>query len=70
MHRFLLLKLLRLWQLIISPLYGMPCRFHPHCSDYAKESVQKHGAVKGSWLTIKRLMRCNPWGGSGVDEVP
>ena len=47
-----------------------PCRYWPTCSNYAKEAVVRHGAGRGSWLTARRLSRCHPWGGSGVDPVP
>ena len=47
-----------------------PCRFTPSCSTYAMESLSEHGAVRGSWLAIKRIARCNPWGGTGFDPVP
>jgi uncharacterized protein len=47
-----------------------PCRFWPSCSTYAVEAVERHGALRGSWLAARRLSRCNPWGGSGVDPVP
>lgn len=47
-----------------------PCRFMPSCSEYALDALQAHGATKGSWLTLRRLSRCHPWGGSGYDPVP
>ena len=47
-----------------------PCRFWPSCSSYAVEAVERHGALRGSWLAARRLARCHPWGGSGVDPVP
>lgn len=55
---------------VISPLYGQVCRFFPSCSAYALEAVLVHGAVKGSWLAIRRLARCHPWTDGGVDSVP
>jgi putative membrane protein insertion efficiency factor len=55
---------------MLSPYIGWHCRFHPSCSAYAKEAFQTHGIWKGGWLTVKRILRCNPFGGSGVDEVP
>lgn len=67
---WILKKLVRLYQLIISPWLGTNCRFQPTCSEYAQEAVEKHGPFKGSWLTLKRLGKCHPWGGSGIDEVP
>ena len=54
----------------ISPLVPPCCRFTPTCSEYAIQAVKKHGVFKGSWLAIKRILRCNPWGGSGYDPVP
>lgn len=54
----------------ISPLFPPVCRFTPTCSQYAIEALRKHGPVCGLWLAIKRICRCNPWGGSGYDPVP
>lgn len=62
--------LLKLYRLIISPIYGQVCRFYPSCSAYGLEAVTVHGVLKGSWLTIKRLGRCHPWNDGGVDHVP
>lgn len=47
-----------------------PCRFWPTCSEYALDALREHGATRGGWLTLRRLSRCHPWGGSGVDPVP
>ena len=66
----LLRGLIRLYQLCISPLLGVNCRFAPSCSEYAAEALTRHGAVRGGWLTLRRLVRCHPWGGSGYDPVP
>ena len=60
----------RLYQLTISPLLPASCRFAPTCSQYAVEALKKHGPLKGSYLTFRRLLRCHPWGGSGYDPVP
>ena len=60
----------RLYRVIGSPFVGMHCRYHPTCSAYALEALRKHGGIKGSWLAIRRIARCHPWGGSGIDEVP
>ncbi|CUH78796.1 membrane protein insertion efficiency factor YidD [Tropicibacter naphthalenivorans] len=58
------------YRLVASPWVGNGCRFHPTCSAYALEALEKHGAAKGSWLAAWRILRCNPWGGSGIDNVP
>jgi len=62
--------LISIYQRLISPLLGPCCRFHPTCSEYAKEALESHGLVMGIWLTIKRLSKCHPLGGSGFDPVP
>jgi putative membrane protein insertion efficiency factor len=62
--------LIKLYQFTLSPFLGKQCRFVPTCSQYGIEALRKHGALKGSWLTIKRIARCNPWGGAGYDPVP
>jgi putative membrane protein insertion efficiency factor len=62
--------LILIYQRLISPLVGPCCRFHPTCSEYAKEALESHGLVMGMWLTIKRLSKCHPLGGSGFDPVP
>lgn len=54
----------------ISPLTPPSCRYTPTCSAYAIEAVKKHGVIKGGWLATKRILSCNPWGGSGYDPVP
>jgi putative membrane protein insertion efficiency factor len=56
--------------LVISPLIGSNCRYHPTCSSYALEALEKHGALKGGRLAIKRIFKCHPLGGSGIDNVP
>jgi putative membrane protein insertion efficiency factor len=61
---------IRFYRLVFSPWVGHGCRFHPTCSAYAMEALRKHGGIKGTALTIHRVIRCNPWGGSGVDNVP
>ena len=60
----------KLYRATFSPLVGMNCRYHPTCSAYALEALEKHGAIKGSWLAFRRIMRCHPFGGSGYDPVP
>ena len=59
-----------IYQHLIAPLIADCCRFHPSCSHYTKEAILKHGVIKGTWLGMKRLARCHPWGGSGHDPVP
>jgi len=58
------------YRLFLSPWLGMNCRFQPTCSAYALEALEKHGAFYGGWLTLRRLLRCHPLGGSGYDPVP
>jgi putative membrane protein insertion efficiency factor len=66
----LLVLLLRGYQLALSPMLGQNCRFYPTCSNYAIEAVRSHGALRGSWLALRRLGRCHPWCAGGVDPVP
>jgi putative membrane protein insertion efficiency factor len=67
-------KLLRLfvraYQWLIRPVLGPACRFHPSCSHYAEEALVRHGAMRGSWLTARRICRCGPWHPGGFDPVP
>ena len=58
------------YRLLLSPWMGHGCRFQPTCSAYALEALRIHGGLRGGWLTLVRLARCNPWGGSGFDPVP
>lgn len=58
------------YRLLFSPWVGHGCRYHPTCSAYALEALEKHGGFKGSWLAARRIARCHPWGGDGVDNVP
>lgn len=69
MRRLFILPI-RFYQLFISPLFPPACRFTPTCSAYAIEAIMKHGVIRGTWLTLKRISRCHPWGGSGYDPVP
>lgn len=66
----MLIGLIKLYQVTLSPFIGRSCRYTPTCSNYGVEAIQKHGPFKGTWLTIKRVLSCNPWGGSGYDPVP
>lgn len=62
--------IIKLYQWIISPLIGPSCRFTPTCSQYSLEAFNKYGLIKGLWLTLARIARCNPWGGHGYDPLP
>ena len=67
---FLLCLPIVFYQTCISPFTPATCRFTPTCSEYAKQALKKHGPIKGLWFAIWRILRCNPWGGSGYDPVP
>lgn len=67
--KYVLLGLLKVYRLLISPLYGDVCRYHPSCSAYAVRAVEYHGAVKGTWYAARRLLRCHPWAAGGYDPV-
>ena len=62
--------LIRAYRLLISPLLGNRCRFHPSCSEYALEALQRHGLWKGTWLALRRVGSCHPWHAGGFDPVP
>jgi len=66
----LFIGIIRLYQITLSPYLPNSCRYTPTCSQYGIEALRKHGPFKGGWLTLKRVASCNPWGGSGYDEVP
>jgi putative membrane protein insertion efficiency factor len=68
--RTFLLLLIRIYQLFLSPLLGSSCRFTPTCSQYAIEAITKYGPLRGGWLTLKRIVKCHPWGKHGHDPVP
>jgi hypothetical protein len=68
--RYFLIIPVKLYQLLISPLLPASCRHYPSCSQYTIEAIKIHGILKGSWLAIKRISRCHPWGTSGYDPVP
>jgi len=65
-----LLALIRAYQLVISPVLGPRCRHLPSCSEYTAQAVRLHGPLRGGWLGLRRIIRCNPWGSSGYDPVP
>ncbi len=66
----ILIKLIRFYQVAISPWLGKNCRYQPTCSQYMLEALKVHGLYKGVFLGIKRILSCHPWGGSGYDPVP
>ncbi len=66
----LIILFIKIYKKFISPLLPCACRFHPTCSEYVIQAIQLHGICKGCYLGIKRILRCNPWGGSGEDPVP
>lgn len=66
----LFIYIINLYQALISPILPNACRYTPSCSSYAITAIEKFGFFKGSWLGIKRILRCNPWGGHGYDPVP
>ena len=66
----LLLALIRTYQRTVSPTLGVACRFEPTCSRYGYEAIERHGALRGAWLTVRRLIRCRPGGAEGYDPVP
>lgn len=65
-----ILFLIRVYRRHISPLFPPCCRFYPTCSTYAMQAVEKYGALKGGWLAVKRILRCNPFNDGGYDPVP
>lgn len=68
--KWLLVKIIRGYQLFLSPVLGSSCRFEPTCSHYTKDAIETHGAIKGFWLGLKRIGKCHPWGKGGYDPVP
>ena len=66
----ILVIIVKAYQLVLSPFFGQQCRFYPTCSHYAVEAIQKHGALRGSYYTVRRLLRCHPWCDGGHDPIP
>ncbi|MFZ2631894.1 MAG: membrane protein insertion efficiency factor YidD [Desulfosalsimonadaceae bacterium] len=70
MIKYLLTCLIKIYQIVLSPLLGPACRFYPSCSQYAIEAISRYGALKGGLLAVKRILRCHPFHPGGVDPVP
>ncbi|MDO9047003.1 MAG: membrane protein insertion efficiency factor YidD [Methylobacter sp.] len=68
--RFILIAIIKFYKYFISPLLGERCRFYPSCSSYSLEALQLHGAIIGSYLSLKRLLKCHPFHEGGIDPVP
>jgi putative membrane protein insertion efficiency factor len=68
--RYVVMGIIRIYQLVVSPLLGPCCRFHPSCSCYAHTAIERHGVLRGGWLGAKRLFRCHPFSEGGYDPVP
>ena len=68
--KWLLLRLITGYRLLLSPFFGRQCRFYPTCSEYAQEAIERHGSLRGSWLAVTRIARCGPWHPGGPDPVP
>ena len=67
---FVLSMPVRAYRAVFSPWVGFNCRYDPTCSAYALEALRVHGGIRGGWLAVRRILRCHPWGGMGVDDVP
>ena len=70
MMAHLLIWLIKMYQILLSPFFGQQCRFSPTCSQYALDAINKHGALRGAYYAIRRLLRCHPWHPGGFDPVP
>ncbi len=68
--KYLLIGFVKVWRRLISPLYGDVCKYYPSCSAYGLEALQLHGAIKGSWMIVRRISSCHPWAQGGFDPVP
>ncbi len=67
MFKNITLKLIKFYQIFISPNMGFNCRFYPKCSEYSYQAIKKHGVIKGGWKGIKRILKCGPWNQGGID---
>jgi putative membrane protein insertion efficiency factor len=65
-----LIALIDAYRFLLSPFFGNQCRFYPTCSAYAREAIDTHGALKGSWFALRRVLKCHPWHPGGIDNVP
>jgi putative membrane protein insertion efficiency factor len=65
-----LIALIKGYRLLLSPWWGRQCRFTPSCSEFAEEAIERHGALQGTWLAMRRVSRCHPWRAGGYDPVP
>ena len=68
--KFLFINIIKIYQRFISPFFPSSCKFSPSCSKYGIEAINKYGALKGTFLTLKRIIRCNPWNKGGYDPIP
>ncbi len=66
----ILIFFIKVYRLLVSPILGQNCRFWPTCSEYSIQALQEYGVLKGTKFILKRIVRCNPWGGSGIDVLP
>lgn len=66
----ILMSMIKAYQVLLSPFFGQQCRFYPTCSHYALDTINKHGAILGSYYTVRRLLRCHPWHAGGHDPIP
>lgn len=70
MMEWFLKKTIRIYQITLSPFWGAQCKYYPTCSNYAISAIEQHGSIRGGYLAIKRICRCNPWERGGYDPVP
>ncbi|HEY4552480.1 MAG TPA: membrane protein insertion efficiency factor YidD [Bacillaceae bacterium] len=70
MLKYVFIRIIRFYQLAISPLKPPTCRFYPTCSQYGLEAIQRHGALRGGWLAVRRILKCHPFHPGGIDPVP